>query len=86
MLTEEKKDYLAELNEFGNDRYRDRVKEDIRKKMTAADELAILRKAVAYLFELISKLHSGDIENDEFAIYHAIIEQIKSVERSKYNS
>lgn len=77
MLTEEKKDYLAELNDFGNERYGDRVKEDVHKEMTADDELAILRKAVAMLFEIVSTLHHDEINNAEFAEYNALIESIK---------
>lgn len=77
MLTEEKKDYLAGLNDFGNERYGDRVKEDIHKEMTADDELAILRKAVALLFEVVDTLHHEEISNVEFKKYHNRIEEIK---------
>ena len=53
------------------------IREDVREKHESHDELAILRKAVAYLFELISTLHEGEINNEEFAKYHAEIEAIK---------
>ena len=77
---------LARKNGKIEDLYVQSVRKEVAKKFSKDDEIAILRKAVAYLFELISKLHSGGIDNEEFAIYYAVIEQIKSVERSKYNS
>lgn len=43
-----------------------------------SDELAILRKAVAVLFEVVATLHPGEINNAEFAEYHAKVEAIKS--------
>ena len=53
------------------------IREDVREKHESHDELAILRKAVAYLFELIATLHEGEIDNEEFAKYNAGIEAIK---------
>ena len=45
--------------------------------MSADDELAILRKAVAKLFEIVSTLHKDEINNAEFAEYNELIEGIK---------
>ena len=50
----------------------------IRKKRSESEELAVLRKAVACLFEVVSKLHAGEIANEEFMTYHAEIEAIKA--------
>lgn len=78
-LTEWEKDKLAKLCGYSEERYTDKVKEGVKEKFPhPEDEIAILRKAVAYLFELISKLHSGEINNAEFAEYNAIVEQIKA--------
>ena len=79
MLTEDKKDLLATINGFGNERYADKVKKTIRNdlKMHPEEEIAILRKAVAKLFEVVSMLHHDEINNEEFAEYNNLIESIK---------
>lgn len=78
-MTEQEKNKLAKLCGYSEERYTDKVKEGVKEKYPhSEDEIAILRKAVAYLFELISSLHSGEINNAEFAEYNAIVEQIKS--------
>ena len=41
------------------------------------EQIAVLRKAVAYLFELIGTLHEGEINNAEFVAYHESVEAIK---------
>lgn len=41
------------------------------------EQIAVLRKAVAYLFELIGTLHEGEINNAEFMEYHNSVEAIK---------
>ena len=79
MITEKEKDRRAKLCGYSEERYTDKVKEGVKKKYPhPEEEIAILRKAVAYLFELISKLHEGEIDNAEFAKYNAIVEQIKA--------
>lgn len=79
MITEKEKDRRANFCGLSEDRYTDKVKEGVKKiHPHPEDEIAILRKAVAYLFELISTLHEGEINNAEFAEYNAIVEQIKT--------
>ncbi len=77
-MTKQEKNKLAQLCGYSEDRYTDIVKEDIKKEYILEDEIAILRKSISYLFELISKLHDGEIDNAEFAEYHAFVEQIKA--------
>lgn len=78
-MTENSKNKLAKLCGYSEERYTDKVKEGVRKKYPyPEDEIAILRKAVAYLFELISKLHEGEIDNSEFAEYNSFVEQLKA--------
>ena len=76
-MTEAMKYKLAKINGLEQERFEDMVKEDVRKEMSADEELAILRKAVAYLFDLISNLHEGEIDNSEFEKYNALVEGIK---------
>ena len=76
-MTEELKIKLAKLNGLSQELYEDNVKADVRKEMSADEELAILRKAVAKLFEVVSMLHHDEINNEEFAEYNALIESIK---------
>ena len=50
----------------------------IREKRSESEELAVLRKAVACLFEVVAKLHEGEIQNEEFMAYHESVERIKA--------
>lgn len=50
----------------------------IRKTRSESEELAVLRKAVACLFDVVSKLHEGEINNEEFKAYHSDVERIKA--------
>lgn len=50
----------------------------IRERRSESEELAVLRKAVACLFEVVAKLHEGEIKNEEFKAYHAEVECIKA--------
>lgn len=76
-MTDETKRMLADMNDLSQKLYEDKIKEDVRKEMSADDELAILRKAVAKLFEIVSTLHKDEINNAEFAEYNELIEGIK---------
>ena len=50
----------------------------IRKTRSKSEELALLRKAVACLFEVVEGLHKGEIKNEEFIAYHKSVERIKA--------
>lgn len=50
----------------------------IREGRSESEELALLRKAVACLFDLVAKLHTGEIDNEEFMAYHDEVERIKA--------
>lgn len=72
------KNALAKANGLNEQRKIEIIRENVRKKYGVVDdEVAILRKAVAYLFELIATLHEGELDNTEFAEYNALVEQIK---------
>lgn len=49
----------------------------VRKARSANEELAILRKSVKYLYDLISTLHPDEIENTEFVQYYSDVEKCK---------
>jgi hypothetical protein len=67
---------------LSEDRYSDKVKEGVKKKYPhPEEEIAVIRKAVARIFEIISTLHEGEINNAEFVEYNAIVEQIKAATR-----
>lgn len=78
MISENLKNEIAIKNGFAEDRYLESVRSRVGKQFKLADELAILRKSVAYLFELIASLHSDEIDNAEFEEYHAAVEAIKT--------
>lgn len=42
------------------------------------EELAVLRKAVALLFDVVATLHPDEINNEEFAAYYHDIERCKA--------
>ena len=78
MIPKNVKNALAKANGFENERKTEIIREGVRKNFpNVSDEVAILRKAVAYLFELISTLHEGELDNAEFAEYNALVEAIK---------
>ena len=71
------KNALASANGLNELRRIELIREGVRKKYpNPSDEIAILRKAVAVLFEVVAKLHP-EIDSSEFAEYNAIVEQIK---------
>lgn len=80
-MTEAMKDKLSRMNGLEKKRYEDKVRGAVRNEMFPEDEIAILRKAVALLFEVVATLHPGEINNAEFKAYNELIEKIKSEER-----
>jgi hypothetical protein len=65
--------------------YVESVRTEISETYKYADEVAILRKAVSYLFELIATLHAGEISNEEFAEYNSKVEAIKTAVKDNLN-
>lgn len=78
MFDKNRQRQLAERNGALEELYVQDVRDGVSKIYDTEDELAILRKAVSYLFELIATLHAGEINNAEFAEYNAKIEQLKN--------
>ena len=54
------------------------IERDIRKKVTADEEFAILRKTVKYILQIIRELHEGDLNTEEFMAHTEEIENIIS--------
>lgn len=80
------KNALASANGLTEQRRIELIREGVRNKYpNPSDEIAVLRKAVAVLFEVISTLHEGEINNVEFAEYHDTIETIKEDVRKALN-
>ena len=77
---------LARLNGLSEPLRKQEIVQGIRRKMSPNDELAILRKAVAYLFEIIETLHEGEISNDEFKQYNEYAEQVKALVKAEIES
>ena len=87
MVTEKTKNALAKANGFEAERRIEIIREKVRKKYpTVSDEVAILRKAVAYLFDLIATLHEGELDNAEFAEYNALVEAVKIDAKNELSS
>lgn len=81
MITEERKDRAAKINGLEKERYEDRVRASVRDEMFPEDEIAILRKAVAKLFEIVASLHPDEIDKAEFEAYNNLIEAIKEANK-----
>lgn len=81
------KNALASANGLTEQRRVELIREGVREKYpNPSDEIAVLRKAVSVLFEVISTLHEGEINNVEFIEYHDTIETIKENVRKALNS
>jgi hypothetical protein len=85
-MTEQEKNKLAQLNGYTNERYTDMVKENIKDKngplgMVVEDEVALARKMLKKVFDLVVKLHGKEIADEviaEFAEYNEKVEKIKA--------
>lgn len=58
----------------------DKIREgdEERKPRSANEELALLRKSVKYLYDLIDTLHHDEIDNAEFMEYYSDVERCKA--------
>lgn len=54
------------------------IQRDIRKRVSADEEFAILRKTVKYILHIIRELHEGDLNIEEFMAHTEEIENIIS--------
>lgn len=77
-MTEDVKLTLVEANELSEEYYIDNVRSEVRKIFTVSDEIAILRKTVAALFKILSKIHPELLDNSEFEVYNKLVEDIKA--------
>ena len=59
------------------------IHEDVRKEHDVNDELALHRKEIARLYEIIALLHPGEIDNAEFTEYNASVERFKTDAKDK---
>jgi hypothetical protein len=78
MIDKNRQRQMAEHNGALEELYVQEVRDGVSEIYESEDELAIHRKAIAYLFEQFATLHAGEIDNAEFAKYNAEIEAIKS--------
>lgn len=79
MVDEKMKKALIEANGFQKKVETQNIREGVRAVIPHVDdEIAIHRHAIAYLFDIISNLHSGELDNTEFASYNSLVESIKS--------
>ena len=77
---------LAKMNGLEEPLRKTKIVKGIRKQMSANDELAVLRKAVAYLFKIIEQLHTGEISNEEFKQYNEYAEKVKALVKAELES
>lgn len=85
-LTENEKNELAKDCGYSEERYADAVRERIKDRkgplgMAVEDELALARKMIKRIFDLVVQLHGKEIADEviaEFTEYNAKVEQIKA--------
>lgn len=86
MITNNEKDKLAQLCEFGEERYTDKVKEGAEENYPfLQDEIAILRKQESVILQWIQEKFGEDIRLPEFIEYNNTIEEIKKKSREFIN-
>lgn len=79
----ERKNRVYKANSLQKERYHQLVSESVARRYSPSEENAILRKAVAYLFDLVKALHPNDIVNDEFREYHEAVESLKRLHKEE---
>ena len=88
MITDEKKDFLSVENDLAPKRYIDSVNENGKKKYTAEEENARLRKAVKLLANFVALNHPEIVympEYKELIEYYDDYEQIKAEAKARLN-
>lgn len=77
---------LANKNGLSKERYVELVRQGAKKKYpNKADEIALLRKEVALLREVIEKLTGTKLPDTEFVAYNADIEVVKAQAKAETN-
>ena len=79
-LTEEEKDRASSRNGWAKERRADKIKKAVSKKYKLEDELAITRKMLKRVFDLVVELHGKEIADEviaEFNQYFDDVEKIK---------
>ena len=88
MVSEKMKDFLAIENGYQHERYVDTVNEEGKKKYTAEEENARLRKAVKLLIDLVAINHPNVLYTDEYkelVEYYNDFEAIKKATKDRLN-
>jgi hypothetical protein len=75
--------FLAQINGLVEEKYEDEVRSEVSKAYFFADEIAILRKTVCQLYELMKQLHPEIINSPLFEEYNNKIEQIKQEKKNE---
>ena len=81
MVDREKELFLSEQNGAIDELYAQDVRKNVAKEFQAGDELALHRKMMKEMFELIVELHGSEVKSDvidKFMAYFDKVEQIKS--------
>ena len=79
-LTEEEKDRASARNGWAKDRRNDKIKAGVKKIYSLEDELAITRKMLQRVFDLVVELHEKEIADEviaEFKQYFEDVERVK---------
>jgi hypothetical protein len=75
--------FLAQINGLVEEKYGDEVRNEVDKEYFIADEIAILRKTIYQLYDLMKQLHPEIINSPLFEEYNNKIEQIKQEKKNE---
>lgn len=81
MIDREKELFLSKANNSLDDLYAQDVRKSVAREFKTGDELAMHRKMMKEMFELIVELHGSEVRSeviDKFMAYFDRVEQIKS--------
>ena len=84
-ISDKVKDLLAEANGTQEERSDEVARERISRAMHVAEELAVIRKTVKYILEIIAELHDGEIDTKRFDDYNERIEKIVAQAKKEYS-
>lgn len=79
MITENDKNKLANINGFSKERRVDRIRKGVGRIYRIEDEIAISRKMLKRVFDLVVELHGKEIADEVIAEFKKYFEDVEKV-------
>lgn len=78
MITEEKKNALAVASGLAEERRVEMIRTGVKVKYSLEDELALLRKELKWIGNILSEICKSSTLSPEFLMYDAFVESVKA--------